>query len=261
MFSSISSIVQLVLAGAVGLLVGVLVVTLFSREPKQAAENPLPKELTNEGYSEAVRLLYSPSTKKVVTRLDGDYYRDFMQLTPEQKKRVMRLLQGWNEWAGQKTGGSESEKSADSTPPAFPVAKEEEILPKTALDKGVFSDVDLIVKQSLGQELPKSEKLTDLGIEEPQIIEPVPAVVKIGQPAVAAPKKEPLTIVEQINEEIEKLAAGTPQEARRIHLADNGHQGVVVWVGVEHFEDVDAVPYPEVKQLLKAAVARWEEGI
>ena len=48
MFSSLSPIIQLVLAGAVGLLIGLLISSLFSREPKSSGETPLPKEFIEQ---------------------------------------------------------------------------------------------------------------------------------------------------------------------------------------------------------------------
>jgi hypothetical protein len=74
----------------------------------------------------------------------------------------------------------------------------------------------------------------------------------------AQPKQEPLTIVEQINDVLEKMLANTPDQKRGIHLMDNGNDGVLVWVGIEKFNGVDEVPYPEVQQLIRAAVAQWE---
>ncbi len=261
-FSSLSLIVQLVLAGVVGLLLGLLLSTLFSREPKTPTENTLPKELTDAGYREAARLLYSPSTKKVITQFDGDFYPTFLELTSDQKRRVLRLLEGWNNWAGYKPA------SAATALPDAPVAQKiqqqsAKIDPEIISDPfaaGIFASVDPIVKQSIMGEAPKQEKLEDLGIEVPKFVEPIPAVVRITTPVPPA-KIEPLSIIEQINEVIKRLAANTQFEVKNIHLVDNGHQGVVVWVGSEHFEGVDEVPYPDVKQLIKAAVAKWEEEI
>lgn len=258
MFSTLSSIVQLVLAGVVGLLLGLLLATLFNREPKTPAENPLPKDMTDEGYSEAGRLLYSPSTKKVITQLDGDYYRTFLELTPEQKKRVLRLLDGWNEWAGQ------SAKLEVITPimPVAPVPQTPaRIDPEIISDPyaaGVFSSVDPILKQGLTGQAPKQEKLEDLGIQVPEYVEPIPAVVAINTPLPNA-KPKPLSIVEQINEVIKKLAENGPHQTQNVHLEEDGQQGVKVWVGLEQFAGVEEVPYLEVKQLIKAAVAKWEE--
>jgi len=259
-FASLSSIIQLVLAGVVGLLLGLLLSMLFNREPKNPTENPLPKEMTDEGYSEAARLLYSPSTKKVITQFDGDFYPTFLELTPDQKKRVLRLVEGWNDWAKYKSAPSATNLPvAPVTPiaPQQPAKIDAEII-SDPFAAGVFAAVDPIVKQTLTGEAPKPEKLEDLGIEVPKFVEPIPAVVKIGIP-VPPVKNEPLSIIEQINEVITRLAANTQHAVKNIHLDDNGHQGVVVWVGMEHFEGVDEVPYPDVKQLIKAAVAKWEE--
>lgn len=257
MFSSLSSIVQLVLAGVVGLLLGLLISTMFTREPKTPVEKSLPKELTDEGYSEASRLLFSPSAKKVITQLDGDFYRDFTELTPEQKKRVLRLLEGWNEWAGQKPA---AQVPNASIPPmqAKASAAAEVDLAGGPFAAGVFSSIDPVVKQSMTGEAPKKDELSDLGIKQPEFVQPIPAVVQIGQPTLK-PKDEPLTIVDQINLVIERLAAGTDLAQKAVHLADNGHEGVTVWVGAENFEGIDVIPYDEVKQLIKAAVAKWEE--
>lgn len=258
MFSTLSSIVQLILAGVVGLLLGLLLATLFNREPKTPTENPLPKEMTDEGYSEASRLFYSPSTKKVITQLDGDYYRIFVELTPEQKKRVLRLLDGWNEWAGQPAKLEVKTSAMPAAPiPQTPAKIDPEII-SDPFAAGVFAPIDPIVKQGLTGQAPKQEKLEDLGIEAPKIVEPIPAVVAINPPMPTA-KPKPLSIVEQINEVIIKLAENGPHQTQNVHLEEDGQQGVKVWVGLEQFDGVDEVPYPEVKQLIKAAVAKWEE--
>lgn len=258
MFSTLSSIVQLVLAGVVGLLLGLLLATLFNREPKTPTENPLPKDMTDEGYSEAGCLMYSPSTKKVITQLDGDYYRTFLELTPEQKKRVLRLLDAWNEWAGNLNKPEVKPVVMPAAPvPQTPAKIDPEII-SDPFAAGVFSSVDPIVKQGLTGQTPKQEKLEDLGIEVPKYVEPIPAVVSINPP-LPANKQKPLSIVDQINEVIKKLAENGPHQTQNVHLEEDGQQGVKVWVGLEQFAGVDEVPYPDVKQLIKAAVAKWEE--
>jgi hypothetical protein len=260
MFSSLSTSVQLILAGVVGILLGLLISTLFSRESKSTSENPLPKDLTDEGYSEAARLLYSPSTKKVIAALDGDFYRDFSQLTPEQKKRVLRLIQSWNEWSGQKPSGQDAAQTPGYTPISTPSKPADDEIYKP-FATGAFAFTEETAHKSLEEEPKKTDELADLGIQAPAIVEPIPAVIKIGQTTPASAKKEPLTIIEQINQVIERLAAGTPMEANMIHLAENGQQGVIVWVGSEHFDGVDSVTMPEVKELIKASVAKWEEEV
>jgi len=253
MLTTVSTTVQLILAGVVGLLIGLLISSLLNREPKSALENTLPKDLTQEGYSEAARLLYSPSTKRVVTQLDGDFYKEFLPLTPEQRRRVLRLLQAWKEWCEQSSAQNEPAKQplAVTQTPVENSDQRPETIYKPLADP-IRIDQDL-------ESAPKTENLADLGIKIPEEVQPIPAVISIGSKPVKIEKKEPLTIVEQINEVINKLAAGTPIEKRNIRLAEKGHEGITVWVGLDHFDGVDAVPFPEVQQLIKAAVARWEE--
>ena len=68
-----------------------------------------------------------------------------------------------------------------------------------------------------------------------------------------------MPIIDQINEVLKDILANSPEKQRGISLVDNGHAGVQVWIGAERFNGIDVIPYPEVKKLIQAAVARWEE--
>jgi hypothetical protein len=227
MLTTLSTPLLLVLAGVVGLLLGLLVSTIFRNDPKPSGEGPqLPKKFADQGYDEATRLYYSPATKKAITELDGDFYADYATLTPEQKKRVLRILQAWQEWSGGQPAPTAVSVAApvQSTAAAPTVAAIPATMPK----------------------LPTT---------------PVSAPAKPGsvaQPQAAA-KQEPKSIVEQINDILEEMLVNSPEKARGIHLMDNGHEGVLVWVGIEKFNGVDEVPYPEVQDLIRTAVAKWEE--
>jgi hypothetical protein len=261
MLSSVSTTVLLILAGVVGLLVGLLISALFNREPKSSGEPTLPEALIKEGYVEAARLLYSPASKKVITQLDGDNYKDFLLLTPEQKKRVLRLLQTWMEWSGQSSNKVEAPSQAFQAVAAKPeVIKPFEAIIKSEPTPSIpVTPLDVIPVEQMIDPVALNEDLTALGIKVPETVAPIPAVISFGQKPKTPTQKEPLSIVEQINEVIEKLTAGTPDEQKGIHLEENGQEGVIVWVGGEHYNGVDAVPYPEIQTLIRAAVVRWEE--
>lgn len=246
MFSTVSTPVLLILAAVIGLLVGLLVSSLFSREPKSTGENPIPEKYVKDGYAESARLLYSPATKKVITFLDEDYYEEFITLTPEQKKRVLRLISNWNEWGGVTPKVPEQQTATPSASSPFESPASTAKIPPLPLVPNPLAPIE------------KPETLEDLGINVPVPVEPVPAVVRfnLGGP-VKIPEK-PKTFVDQINEKLEAIMAGTPDEKRGIHLEDNGHQGVIVWIGLNHYDGVDAVPFPDVQKLIKQAVARWE---
>ncbi len=69
---------------------------------------------------------------------------------------------------------------------------------------------------------------------------------------------KPLSIVEQINDILQETIKDTPLAGRMIRLVEDPRAGVVVWVGLEHFPGVDAVPDPEVKAALRKAASEWE---
>ena len=220
MFTSFSVPLLLVLAGLVGLLLGLLFSILFGGDSKSNQKNTLPKKYADEGYAEAARLYYSPAAKKAITQLDGDYYSDFAVLTPEQKKRVLRLLQAWQTWSGQS-----------------PITVPEPVAVKTAAP-AVAAEVHATIPT---EQLPHVSPILD---ESAALDEPTSAKAQ--------------TIVEQINDVLEKILAASPDNKRSISLKDNGHDGVIVWVGLEKFNGVDEVPYPDVQKLIRAAVERWE---
>jgi len=227
MFATLSEPVLLVLAAFIGILVGLLLALIFRNDAKtNPGENPLPKKYIDQGYTEATRLYYSPASKKSITQLDGDFYFDFDALTPEQKKRILRFLQAWKEWCGQ----GEQVQAIEHKEVA-PVVEETPI--PGSLEKPA--------------PIQPAEKVLAAA---PVLATPVPASQRPGKPQ---------TIVEQINDILEEIAANSPEKKRGIRLVDNGHEGVLVWVGIEKFNGVDAVPYPEVQALIKAAVTRWEE--
>jgi hypothetical protein len=215
----------LVLAAVIGLLVGLLVSSLFSsREPKSTDSNEPPQEMVKDGFAEAVSLWYSPSGKKIVTQLDGGFYRDFLVLSADQKTRVNKLLALWSNWAGKVT--------------------EEKIEPTSApiLDHQTDNEADLpavapVLDWSV-QEALKSEETTEKAI---------------------LPKKDkPTTIAGQISLIIDKMLVDSPIKEKGIKLIENSNQGVDVWIGLEKFDGIDAIPYPDVQHLIREAVAQWE---
>ncbi len=76
----------------------------------------------------------------------------------------------------------------------------------------------------------------------------------------AAPAAHPASgsIVQQINDVLQEQLDGTPLAERAIRLSDGPRQTVVVWVGGQRYEGIDAVPDPEVKAAIRAAVSEWE---
>jgi hypothetical protein len=72
---------------------------------------------------------------------------------------------------------------------------------------------------------------------------------KLGSPSIAA----------QVNDILQEKLHGTPLAQRGIRLMELPGKGMVVLIGMEQFDSVDAVPYPEIKALIKESVAIWEK--
>ena len=216
----------LVLAAVIGLLVGLLVANLTSsRDSRSSAAEEPPREMQKKGFAEAVRLWYSPSGKKFITQLDGDYYNDFLTLSPEQKSRVIKLLTLWSYWTGE--------------------------LPKSE------------ARQTTVKSVPTEEQTTNETAPAQAVL--VPAVAEViraveeGSVDDKAEADKPQTIAGQISLIIDRLLENSPLKEKGIKLIENNTQGVDVWVGLEKFDGIDAIPYPEVQQLIRQAVTLWEK--
>lgn len=68
-----------------------------------------------------------------------------------------------------------------------------------------------------------------------------------------------LSIAAQVDEILQEKIKGTNLEKKGIRLMELPGQGMVVMVGMEKFDFVDEVPYPEIKAVLKDSVAVWED--
>jgi hypothetical protein len=217
--------IYLVLAAVIGLLVGLLVSSLFSsRESKSAEPEKPPQEMVKDGFAEIVRLWYSPSGKKIVTQMDGGYYKDFLTLSPDQKARVNKLLVLWSTWAGKVT--------------------EVKVEPVSTPFVGVES--------SVAANLPPVAPVLDWSVQEALKTE------EAEDSPILPVEDRPKTIAGQISLIIEKMLIDSPIKEKGIKLIENDHHGVDVWIGLEKFDGIDAIPYPDVQQLIREAVAQWE---
>ncbi len=126
----------LILAGLIGLFVGLLVASLFSgKESRNPKTKMPPADMVKQGFADQARLWYSPAGKKLAVEMDGDYYREFDALTQEQKKKVHKLVSHFQTWVALPQALAEPVKPAEPEPvKKSPFAYEEpEIVEKKRL--------------------------------------------------------------------------------------------------------------------------------
>jgi hypothetical protein len=94
----------------------------------------------------------------------------------------------------------------------------------------------------------------------PRSVQPASATrpVPTAKRNVEEPEAVPTSIVGQINMILQARIAHTPLATPGIILLESPTGGVNVYIGMEKYEGVDAVPDEEVKSAIRAAIAEWE---
>ncbi len=79
-----------------------------------------------------------------------------------------------------------------------------------------------------------------------------------GEGAAAAYSSK--SIVDQIDDFLQVLLANSGLKNRDIHLTEGAGGGVFVRVGLTQYEGIDSVPEPEIKNMVRRAIAEWEKS-
>ncbi len=277
-----SSPIVLVLVGVIGLLIGLLVGFLFiDRDAKKSRAANIPEEFTRDGFLEISRMLYSPTKKRIVTGLDGEFFKEAKDMTADQHTRLSKVLRIWSEWNN--VPGSPAEETetpaVETLEPPSPETKEnapaeglaatpaevsraevpdEEApaeTPTPEAEAAVFSTDVVSPAEPLAwapfvEESATSETPVQEAPEEPAA-EPAPLEAPVVE-------EKNLTIVEQINQTLQSMLHGTAYEFRGLTLEDDKQNGVLVYAGSEKFNGIEAVPYADAQELIRNAVTEWE---
>lgn len=165
----------------------------------------------------SVLRLWFDDRQNAALELDGVALSSPQQITPAQRRRLIALINALRPWLEYQ---AVRESSPSITPPT----------PTPPMPKPSHA--------GMGQ------------LPQPSPVTPPPP--KPSEPSVAA-----LSIVEQIDQILQRLLAGTPF-AGQVRLRERAGGGIAIQVGVKQYTAVDEVAEAEVKTAIRAAIAEWE---
>jgi len=146
-------------------------------------------------------------------------------LFPEQRKRLIEMLNVMRPWLENRPA------PMPPPPPSTPLRA----MPVADTRQGVPVNTS-----SVSQPVPPN-------------LTPAPAPKKDDKPATA-----PMSMVGQINAILQLRIASTKLAEQGVTMIESPSGGVYVYVGLNKFEGVDAVPDEDIKAAIRAAIAEWE---
>ena len=81
------------------------------------------------------------------------------------------------------------------------------------------------------------------------------------QPDLRPPEPPSRSIAAQVDEILQEMLHDSPYASRLIRLIELPSKGLVVMVGQEEYEGVEAVPDEDIRRLIRLAVAEWERRV
>ena len=74
------------------------------------------------------------------------------------------------------------------------------------------------------------------------------------------PEVKMLSVVDEVNDILQKKLHGSPLAGKGIHLMENHNKEIRFWVGLDSYNDVEEIPDPEVRHIIDASVREWEKS-
>ena len=95
-------------------------------------------------------------------------------------------------------------------------------------------------------------------IIQPPSLNLVDAMSRVIQPKASDFDEPTISITGQIDEILQEKLMDSPIKDWTVRLVEDPGKGVVVMVGMEKYDGVEAVPDTEIRYLIRSAVTEWE---
>lgn len=235
----------LILVGGICIVLGffasILLNTLKDEYEPEQLDDPKPPGGLKGKYVPVTRLWRDRKTGNLVVEVEGKSLVGSQPLSEAQRFELEQAARDFRSWLGMGLAASQQSYAGPSAPQnqtSEMTKPEENFVP---------------VMQTAGP-TPETAK-SQANVIASQTVR----VVKPAKPvAVVDPAPVNKSIVMQIEDILQDMISGGPHE-NRIHLSEDPVHGVIVHVGDQQFEGIDSVSDPEIKAILRSAVAAWEK--
>ncbi len=228
--------VLLIVVGVVGLLIGFLLSNLVASLRAEEKPRP-PTEPVPEDRIEIIRIWRKREGSALLPEMDGETLSSAARLSAEQHARISMALvdlYAWLERGGQPTPALEDirKATAGSSTSAAPAP----------LESASGSSAP-------GEAAP---------LERPSL-NPLRSLMRAARKEVVDKMAAaPPSIAEQVNEILQDKLHDSPLADRGIRLMELPGKGMVILIGLDKYESVEAVPDEDIREMIRAAVAEWE---
>jgi hypothetical protein len=199
-------------------------------------EAPKEKKPARAGLRPVANLWQDAESRKMVAEVDGKLISQAGQLVAQQHAQLSIALVGLQEWVGLESQMQKAEEA------------------KTIRRQELFSRIEDRSAEAMEKQEEREEPPKPSGFKP----------VEILKSAVQAEYRVPpgfnkLSIPAQINEVLQEMLEGTSLEDRGIQLMDIPGRGMVVFVGLDTYGEIEDVPDLAIKTVIREAVKKWEK--
>ncbi len=233
---------------------------------EESNQSPLPVVSTPppladpDKYTELVRLWRSKETGKLHVETSGHLLATSAPLNATQKKRFIDLIKelgGWLEIPANEILPVEEQNTlAPAAAEPLPVVrKASEPVQTNPIPPAPV--IPVVPAETAAPPPPAAVAAAAFQSPPPPPI-PVPTPSAAARTPSEPVNRKATSMVEQIDEVLQELIQRSDNPGRRIKLMEEQREGVIVWVGQEHFIGIDAVTDQTAKDLIRAAVKEWD---
>jgi hypothetical protein len=231
----------LIIAGFIIMVLGIGAGMLLSSFNEEGDAEEGSAELAPPGgrkgrYTPLARLWRERGAVTLLVEMDGKTFLRADAMSEAQREQLERAARELRAWLGMGLASTANEPDAGqpaSTPPAA-----------APVSDAVRPAPDLSV----------AAPATAVPASRPVPSRPVPTIEPVVVPAVG-----PKSIVNQIEDVLQDMIAGTALERQGLHLMEDPIRGVLVHFGGMQYEGIESMPEGEAKNAIRAAVAEWEK--